>query len=196
MVENTTYYVELAHLIDGKVVPTGEIMEISTGSMADLFDCQYEAEPNSITLSWTAEGATKTWFYIGTDPNNLKLKGSSTGSSHTLTGLEDNTTYYVELAHLIDGKVIRTGKVIEVTTPVNEALVATMSVTDGTAHFAWNAVGDSYKYWVIVKTSEKTIVRSTTNLSYTLSGIDFENCEITIRGINSDGIYDYNLTEA
>ena len=191
--ENTTYYVKLTHLIDGKIVSSNEILEITT--QARSFTSTYTARFDSIGLTWNVEGATKSWIYFGTDPDNLKLTASSTTGSYTVKKLADGVTYYYMLTHLIDGKIVSSNEIVEVTTPVNEALVATMSVTDGIAHFTWNAVGDSYKYWVIVKTSEKTIVRSTTNLSYTLSGIDFENCEITVRGINSDGIYDYTLTE-
>ena len=191
---DTEYTVSVTALLeDGTILSLEEAPTTTVRTNSYGFNSSYEAQVDSIRFTWNVADCTKTWIYFGTDPTNLKLTASSTTGEYTVKKLEDGVTYYYELSHLIDGKIVRTSEVAEVTTPVNEALTATMEVVDGVATFSWNAVGDSYKYWVIIETAEKKIVRSTTELTYTMSGVDFENSKITVRGINSECIYDYKL---
>jgi len=52
---------------------------------------------NSITVSWDKNGGTDGEWRVmyGTSATNLHLYGSYTGTSATITGLEENTTYYI-----------------------------------------------------------------------------------------------------
>ena len=66
----------------------------------------------------------------GTSATNLHLYGSYTGTSATITGLEENTTYYIQVVNFIDstrseGSSIKTAK--------------TKSSTPAISYFSWTS---------------------------------------------------------
>ena len=155
----------------------------------------YESGVDSIVLEWEVTDSTKTWIYYGTSADNLKLYASSKTGTYTLSGLDSDTVYYVKLAHLIDGVIVEED-VVEVATLVDENLIVSATESEGSLDLSWNAVDGTYKYWVTVETGEKTLIYSTKETTYSLSGLDFASCDITVKGIGSDGMVYYYPVEA
>lgn len=191
LAQSTTYTVAVTALLeDGTVLALGDADTVSAKTNGYSFNFSYSNDTDSITLNWAAEGSIKTWIYFGTDPSNLSLYASSTDSTYTIKGLDSNSGYYVTLSFLIDGKVVSLPYTTQVVTAVDEDLKVTLT-TDETVSISWNAVEDSTKYWIYV---DGTILCSTTVTNYTFEGWSVEelaNAEITVKGYNSNGVYDY-----
>ena len=186
--EATDYTVAVTALLkDGTILSyeDADKVEVATDSFTYGLTC--DATADSVTLNWTDNGAQKVWIYLGTDESNLKLMASSTGNSYTVGNLISNTQYLVKLAFLVDGKIVTMETAVSVATEAIDALFITRQAST----VSWNAIGDSYKYWIYVNGQ---IMYSTTDTSFTFEGWDEEllaNAVITVRGINADGIYDY-----
>ena len=89
-------------------------------------------DTNSISISWDKNGGTDGEWRVmyGTSATNLHLYGSYTGTSATITGLEENTTYYIQVVNFIDstrseGSSIKTAK--------------TKSSTPAISYFSWTS---------------------------------------------------------
>ena len=188
----TQYQVAVTALLkDGSVLKLAEAETVDIQTVSYSCSASTASTADSVTISWQAADATKTWIYGGTSADSLQLLASSTGSAYTLSGLQSNTTYYFELAHCIDGKIVKTGEVLQVKT---ESRAVSMSVGE-TVQLSWNANGDSYKYWVFVQTADKEYIYATTETAFVIPNLTAEevaNVTITVKGINSNGMYTYD----
>ena len=72
------------------------------------------AKEGGMVLTWDATGIIKTWIYMGTSENDLKPTYSTTNGSYTVSNLDHNQTYYVRLAHNINGQILMSENVLAV----------------------------------------------------------------------------------
>ncbi len=192
---NTEYEVYVLAGFADKTLSSVSVADVVTVTTDDYeLASGYESGVYSITLDWDVEDCTKTWIYYGTSADDIKIYASSTANTYTIPNLESNTVYYVKLAHLIDGVIVEE-EVTEVSTLVDDTLIVTATEGEGALDLSWNAVGDTYKYWVTVESAEGTHIYSTTATQFTLTG-DFADCDITVKGIGSDGMVYYYPVEA
>ena len=105
--------------------------------------------------------------------------------------MKANTTYYIQMSHAVNGKVVMSDEILEVTTEEVLDLSVAAELSGSELTLKWNVNGNSYKYWVTVVRDGKSQVISTTNTTYTLTNFDPATCTVSIRGINSNGTYDY-----
>ena len=183
-----------AKLADGTVLPLTQAEQIPVETQ-EKPKTQYTAEANAITLTWAAEGSTKTWIYLGTSPDQLKPTASTTGVEYTLKKLASNTTYYIRLARLIDGKVVQDDEILEIKTASDQTLRVETHLEGDRLSLSWQPNGDSYKYWVILQVGDKTLTYSTTDTQFRLYNFDPELCHVSVRGVNSQRVYDYEPIE-
>lgn len=183
-----------AKLEDGTLLTLTEA-EVLTARTRETARTTCVAGTDFINLTWDAQGADKTWIYIGTAEDQLNVVASAAGSSFTLKKLTADTVYYLRLAQLIDGKVVLSEEVLTVKTASDEVLRVDVRLEDGALTLDWQANGDSYKYWVILHFGDRTLTYSTADTEFRLSGFDFADCTVTVKGVNTLGVYDYGLID-
>ena len=132
---NTTYYFYVENYVSSSdsqksTIITGTTLEAKTAVKPTLTIGTITT--NSITVSWDKNGGTDGEWRVmyGTSATNLHLYGSYTGTSATITGLEENTTYYIQVVNFIDssrseGSSIKTAK--------------TKSSTPSISYFSWTS---------------------------------------------------------
>lgn len=188
---DTDYQIAVtAKLTDGTVLPLAQAQTLIARTRENARTTCI-AGTNFITLTWDAQGADKTWIYIGTSEDQLNVVASSAGSSFTLKKLAADTRYYIRLAQLVDGKVILSEEVLSVKTASDEVLRVTARLEGDALSLDWQANGDSYKYWVILRVDDRTLTYSMAETAFQLSGLDFSACTVTVKGVNTLGVYDY-----
>jgi hypothetical protein len=144
---------------------------------------------SSITLTWNVPGCTKAWISYGTSADKLVVYDSSTTGTYTMKNLQPGTMYYFRLQYLVDGKIVQSEELIAIRTEDDPTALALDAELNGDELVLnWKAYGDSYKYWIMINGKP---YYGTTDTTFTLSGLDFANCTISVRGCNSRGVYDY-----
>jgi hypothetical protein len=187
----TTYQVTVRALLkDGTFVTTPEAITVQT--RVALSNESFSADVNSITLNWNVEGSTKTWIYFGTKSNHLVLYASSTTGTYTIPRLKPETQYYIQLAHLINGRIITEEDIYTVTTKSNELLNVQTRFTGNDLTISWLPNGESYKYWVTVTKGGVATTYSMTQTSYTIADFDPATDKVSVRGASNGYMYDYN----
>ncbi len=171
----TVYQVKvIARLADGTMLTleNAEALEVQTkAAQIPAPAVTATAEENSITLSWDATGCAKTWIYMGTDPNALKLMYSCTAAPYKVTGLKSGMTYYFRLSHSINGQVLWTDGTLAVDTlvvnnPTKVTGLKTTNVEQTSFAVTWDAIEGATKYWVYI---DGAVLSSTTTNSATVS---------------------------
>lgn len=132
---NTTYYFYVENYVSSNdsqksTIVTGTTLEAKTAVKPTL--TIGTVTTNSIAVSWNKNGGTDGEWRVmyGTSATNLHLYGSYTGTAATITGLEENTTYYIQVVNFIDstrseGSSIKTAK--------------TKSSTPSISYFSWTS---------------------------------------------------------
>jgi ABC-type uncharacterized transport system permease subunit len=195
---DTAYVVKVtARLADNTVLALADAegLEVRTKARVTAPTGSATAADSSITLSWDATGCTKTWIYLGTSADNMKLLTSSTSNTYTVTGLEPDTTYYIQLSHAMGGKVVMSDKILTAKTAAKIHLTVNAQLSGSDLALEWEANSGSYKYWITIVRDGKTQIFSTTDTFYTVTDFDPATCTVSIRGLNSKGTYDYDPVE-
>jgi hypothetical protein len=184
----TAYSVAVVALLtDGSLLSVRNANVISAETLAP--EATAESTDNSVTLNWNVPGCTKAWIAYGTSADHLVMYDSSTTGTYTMNNLQPGTMYYFRLYYLVDNKVVQSEELIVIRTEDNpEAFALDAQLNGDELVLNWKAYGDSYKYWIMVNGMP---YYCTTDTTFTLSGLDFENCTISVRGCNSRGMYDY-----
>jgi hypothetical protein len=184
----TAYSVAVVALLtDGSLLSVHNANVISAETLAP--EATAESTDNSVTLNWNVPGCTKAWIAYGTSADHLVMYDSSTTGTYTMNNLQPGTMYYFRLHYLVDNKVVQSEELIVIRTEDNpEAFALDAQLNGDELVLNWKAYGDSYKYWIMVNGMP---YYCTTDTTFTLSGLDFENCTISVRGCNSRGMYDY-----
>ena len=197
--EGTKYEIMVvASFADYSMTPKtyADIVEVTT--LKTEYNNSCAADVNSIKLEWTSD-ATKTWIFIGKDPQSLTAYGHSNSNSYEIKNLKPNTNYYVQIKHVVDGKLVVGSDVMMVTTKPDSRLNVAVSYDDSNLAVDWNAIEGSYKYWVIVRTDDRELIYATKDTSFVVSGID-KDCTVLVRaacdlGNGSIKMVDYNIVE-
>lgn len=193
---DTEYSVAVTALLPGNRIYTLELATAITVRTAPIPvhtpTLKGEGGQNSFALSWDMGEADKCWLYVGVSEDSMKLYASYTQGQCVVTNLEPNTEYYVKVLHRIDGQVVDLGDALTVKTLERVPLVVKAQRLDGELVLNWDVYGDSYKYWVLV---DGQAWYSTTDTTFTLKNVDLEDHTVSVKGINSDGIYDYDPIE-
>ncbi len=181
---DTTYYYKLIHKV-GDLVVDGASGSIKTLSSEPEYTATATSDLNSITISWTAPNATKTWIHIGTTEDNVKSYASTTASTYTIKNRTPDTKYYYKLTHKVGDKVVD-GASGSIRTTFNDTVVA--EYTDSGTVVTWKAYDTATKYWVVIETDSGTKTYSTTEATYTLKNAPV-GTPVTVKAVATiDGV--------
>lgn len=132
---NTTYYFYVENYVSSSDTQKSTIVSGTTSKAKTAVKPTLTigtVTTNSIAVSWDKNGGTDGEWRVmyGTSATNIHLYGSYTGTSATITGLEENTTYYIQVVNFIDstrseGSSIKTAK--------------TKSSTPAISYFSWTS---------------------------------------------------------
>ena len=159
-----------------------------------------ENASNGVTVKWNAvPGAARYRVYYKTVGTSWKGGGDTTGTSHTVTGLQSGTAYTFTVRCVsADGKNYTSaydtkGKTITYTPKAStlaNPIISSLGNAAGGVAVKWNAVTGAAKYRVFYKVSGGSwkIVGDTTGTSYTAAGIQSgTRYTFTVRCISADG---------
>ena len=105
---NTSYDIYVvANLSDTEflLAENADVINVTTDDY-DYWSNVLAHDDDSITVIWTAEGCTKAWMYYGTSEDNMVLYASSTDGTFEKENLKHEDYYFVQIAYLIDGKIV------------------------------------------------------------------------------------------
>jgi hypothetical protein len=188
----TTYEVAvIAELEDGTMLSLENADVVTAQTTVYDYSYSFEADAYSVTMNWDGYDDTKVFIYYGTSADELVVYDHSTTGTYTMSGLTANTTYFYQLAFFVDGKLVQTSDVFEVTTANDDSLNVT-AVTEGdNVVLSWNA-NDNTIFWIVVNGE---VYDGTSESSYTLSAADAEGATILIKAFDGKKICDYNGIE-
>lgn len=132
---NTTYYFYVENYVSSSDTQKSTIVSGTTSKAKTAVKPTLTigtVTTNSIAVSWDKNGGTDGEWRVmyGTSATNIHLYGSYTGTSATITGLEENTTYYIQVVNFIDSTRSE-GSSIKTAT--------TKSSTPAISYFSWTS---------------------------------------------------------
>ncbi len=169
-----------AGFVNKNVTPLRKADVVTATTLKNDYDINCTSSLDSISLSWGEENATKTWIYVGTDPQSLKLCASTTGNSYEIKNRKQNTDYFVKITHLIDGVVVDGSDVINIKTQADKLYDVDYTVEDNKLTVSYNELEGAYKYWVIVNTDGVERTYATTDTIFTVTKFN-EGSTVTVR---------------
>jgi hypothetical protein len=131
----------------------------------------------SITVQWNSvSGATGYRVYARTTTAGvLELKGSPTVTTYTITGLSDNTTYYIAVSAVDStGESNRSAAITKLTKPAVPSGLTTGGITSNSITLLWtNSNNGVITYTVYAGTTETNMTQrgTSTTAAYTISGL-------------------------
>lgn len=190
LADNTKHYAKVAANVNGVDQTYSSVVSAVTATVpVAVTGLKAAAGLKSLALSWTASkavGTPITGYKVDYSTNATLSSGvttvETTNLTTTLTGLSDNTTYYVRVrATNAVGNGINSAIVSAKTASVSTA-PATMTATvgAGTAKFAWTApasnggslvTGYRFEYDTTNSFSNPTVITLGSVLTYTVTGL-------------------------
>jgi len=147
---NTTYYIAVSALTASNESNQSAHINIITKPAAPVGMAAGTITSSSITVSWTAINGVSYTVYAGTTSGTMTQKGTSTVASFTITGLTNNTAYYIAVsATNASGEGVRSTP-ITVTTklPAPGGVITTPQPSSSSIQVSWNAVSGASSYKV------------------------------------------------
>ena len=158
----------------------------------------------SLVLSWTGSNASSYDVYFGTSPSPSSYVTTTTGTTYSVSGLNNNTSYYWKVVARNGCGDLASGPVWSFTTVAGTGIPVTVigpnggeTLPTGSAYtIRWNAPAQATKFNVAYSTNNgsswKTIQSNVTGSSYSWQvpalKSSQKNCRIKVTGLNSQGV--------
>jgi len=173
---NTTYYIAVSALTASNESNQSVHINKITKPAAPVGLAAGTITSSSITVSWTAISGVSYTVYAGTASGSMTQKGTSTAASFTITGLTNNTAYYIAVSATNASGEGSKSTSITVTTklPAPGGIITTPQSSSNSIQVSWNAVSGASSYKVYRRAWDMgsyTEIGTTTGTSYNDVGL-------------------------